>query len=542
MTETLTRTIGARILTRADTPDASTRTGYELSGIAVPFGEEYNAYWFTESFDRDCVFEGMESAKLYWQHREVIGKITAHESTAAGLRIDAKISETPLGDQAATLVRDEVIDSFSIGFEGLDYRLETLEDGSERIVWTRVRIREVSLVSFPAYESATLTEIRSRKDTPMTNHAPATYAAPTLTREDLAPDFEELREQLRSTQASIATIGDHQREQATIQFRSFGEFVRAYHNGDSEARAMQQAYTEAAAGHSLHDQRAYDGSVLADTIARNPWMGDSIRLIDRGRKVTNSFQTAPLPAEGNQLEYGVLASNTVQVAKQANEGDVLAKGKVTVDSESAKVGTYGGWSELSFQTVERSSISLLNLTRRAQLIAYAQQTEAEVRALLASTTADNITNGHKLDLGLTASAADWISLMIDAHDAYEDAALPIDGLFLSKDRFKALATLADANERLQFQVFGTGANAVGNLQVQGLQAELASVTVRLLPGAAANTAAFYNSEAITTWENAGAPVALEDTNVTNLTRSYSVYGYLACAAEIPDAILPIEFA
>lgn len=540
MTETLTRTIGARILTRADTPEAGTRTGYELSGIAVPFGEEYNAYWFTESFDRACEFEGMESAKLYWQHREVIGKITAHEPTNAGLRIDAKISETPLGDQAATLVRDEVIDSFSIGFEGLDYRLETLEDGSERIVWTRVRIREVSLVSFPAYESATLTEIRSRKDTPAM--PTPTPAAPMLTREDLAPDFEDLREQIRSTQASIATLGDQQRDQAAPRFRSFGEFVRAYHQGDSEARAMQQAYSEAAAGHALHDQRAYDGSVLADTIARDPWVGDATRLIDKGRKVLNSFKSAPLPAEGNRLEYGVLASNTVQVTKQANEGDLLAKGKVTVDSESATVGTYGGWSELSFQAVERSSISLLDLTRRAQLIAYAQQTEAEVRALLTTTIGDNITNDHKLDLGLTATAADWISLMIDAHDAYEDAALPIDGLFLSKDRFKALATLADANDRLQFQVFGTGANSVGNLQVQGLQADLASVTVRLLPGAAANTGAFYNSEAITTWENAGAPLSLEDSNITNLTRSYSVYGYLACAAEIPDAILPIAFA
>src|SRR5699024_11009127 len=141
-------------------------------------------------------------------------------------------------------------------------------------------------------------EIRSRKDTPAMQTP--TPAAPMLTREDIAPEFEELREQLRSTQASIATIGDQKREQAAPRFRSFGEFVRAYHQGDSEARAMQQAYTEAAADHSLHDQRAYDGSVLADTIARDPWVGDAIRLIDKGRKVINSFQTAPLPAEGNQ--------------------------------------------------------------------------------------------------------------------------------------------------------------------------------------------------------------------------------------------------
>lgn len=544
MTETLLRTIGARILTRDDSEPAA--TGYDLTGIAVPFGEEYNAYWFTESFDRACVFEGMETAKLYWQHREAIGKITAHESTESGLQIDARISQTPRGDEAATLVRDDVIDSFSIGFEGLDYRSETRDDGTELIVWTRVRIREVSLVSFPAYESATLTAIRSRtnpKGQPMTVSNPAVTAS-SLTRDDLetalAP-VAELREDLRATQAQIATLGDRQHERSAPRFRSFGDFIRAYHKGDSEARALHEQYQEASDGHSLHDQRAYDGSVLADTISRDPWVGDAIRLIDRGRKVLNSFQTAPLPAEGSRLEYGVLTSNTVQVSKQAKEGTLLAKGKIEVDSESALVGTYGGWSELSFQSVERSSVSLLNLTRRAQLIAYAQQTEAEVRALLTKTVTDNITEGHKLTLASAASAADWVALMIDAHDAYEDAALPIDGLYLSKDKFIELATLADTNKRLQFQVFGQGANAVGNLSVQGLQAEIASVQVRLLPGAAPKTGTFYNEQAITTFENAGAPVALEDTNITNLTRSYSVYGYLATAAEMPDAILPISF-
>lgn len=550
MPETQLRTIGARILTRAQedaTEDA--RTGYEGSGIAVPFGEEYNAYWFTESFDRDCEFEGMESAKLYYQHRDAIGRIPAHASEDAGLRIDYVISRTARGDEAATLVRDGVIDSLSIGFEGLDYRVETREDGSEAIVWTRVRIREVSLVSFPAYESATLTEVRAlplQKGTAMPPETltPTPATAP-LTRSELdqavAP-LADLAEQLRATQAQIATMGDQQREHAAPRFRSFGEYVRAYHKGDTEARSMQADYLAASRDLALHDQRAYDGSVLADTIARDPWVGDAIRLIDRGRKVLNSFQTAPLPAEGNQLEYGVLASNTVQVGKQAKEGDDLVKGKITVDSDSAKVGTYGGWSELSFQTVERGSLSLLNLTRRAQLIAYAQQTEAEVRALLATTIADNLDNGHALDLLAAAKASDWVALMIDAHDAFEDAALPIDGLYLSKDKFKELATLEDTTGRLQFQVFGQGANAVGNLSIAGLEADLGPTKVRMLPGAAPSTGAFYNGQAITTWENAGAPVALEDTNITNLTRSYSVYGYLATAAEIPDAVLPIKFA
>ncbi len=541
MTENMTRTAHARLIVRAAREDDAQPNGYELRGIAVPFGEEYDTWWFTESFDRACEFEGLESAKLYWQHREAIGKITAGESVESGLQVDAKISRTPRGDEAATLVRDGVIDSLSIGFEGLDYRSETRDDGTESIVWTRVRLREVSLVSFPAYESATLTEVRHKTPQEGTPAMPNPAAPDLLTRDDLAAAIDPLATQLRETQVQLATMGERE-DTAPVRFRSFGEFIRAYHRGDQEARDVQARWNESAREHTLHNQRAYDGSVLADTIARDPWVGDAIRLIDKGRKVLNSFQTAPLPGTGMQLEYGVLESNTVSVAEQENEGDTLTKGKVVVGSDTARVGTYGGWSELSFQAVERAELSLLNLTRRAQLIAYAQQTEAKVRSLLASTIASNIVANHNLDMILNPKAKDWVSLLVDAADAFEDAALPIDGLWLSKDKFKQLVMLSDTTDRLIFDVTGTGSNSVGSLRVPGMESELSGLRVRLLPGAAAGTGAFYNSEAITTWENAGAPVALEDSNVTNLTRAYSVYGYLAAAAEIPDAILPIEFA
>lgn len=538
------RTAHARLIVRDDRDKADTDTadaGYELRGIAVPFGEEFDTWWFTESFDRDCEFEGIDTAKLYWQHREAIGKITAGESIDAGLQVDAKISRTPRGDEAATLVRDGVIDSLSIGFEGLDYRAETRDDGSEAIVWTRVRLREVSLVSFPAYESATLTEVRHNPEKGNPPMPPTTAAPDALTRADLDGLRDELTVELRATQAQLATLGDT-RTPAAPRFRSFGEFIRAYHKGEPEARSMYEAWQDEARSYDLRNTRAYDGSVLADTIAHDPWVGDAIRLIDKGRKVLNSFLTSPLPQEGTQVEYGVLESNTVQVTKQAAEGDELAKGKVEVGSDTAPIGTYGGWSELSFQTVERGSISLLDLTRRAQYIAYGQQTEAQVRAVLAATINDNLTASHSLELLASPKAADWISLLIDAADAYEDAALPIDGLWLSKDKFKELVTLTDNNGRLQFDVTGTGSNAVGTLASKEIEAALGgAVRVRLLPGSATGRGAFYSEQAITTWENAGAPLSLEDTNVTNLTRAYSVYGYLACAAEIPDAILPIEF-
>ncbi|MFV0315490.1 MAG: HK97 family phage prohead protease [Microthrixaceae bacterium] len=543
------RPLAARLARRDDTPEppdtdagadtgpADDATGYALTGIAVPFGEQYDDGYLAEQFDPACVFEGLDESKVYWQHGDIIGRVTAARITPAGLEVDLSISHTTQGDEAATLVRDGVITALSIGFEGIEYTYTDTPEG-EVITWTSVRIREVSLVSFPAYEGAVITEVRSR---PIPKGTPAMPDATPdlLTRAQFDETIGDLTQQLRAAQATLATMHEP-REPSAPRFRSFGHFVRAYHRGDSDARKLHDDWMTAAPQHTLHE-RAYAGGVLADTVSRDQWVGDAIRLVDKGRKVLNSFQTAPLPTEGTSVEYGVLESNTVNVDKQLAEGDELAKGQVQVGTDNAPIGTYGGWSELSFQAVERSSVSILDLTRRAQLLAYASQTEDEVRALLRSTITANLTAGHALDLLAAPKAADWVSLFIDAFDAFEDAALPVDGLYLSKDKFKALATLEDTTGRLQFEVFGSGMNSIGRLKIADREAETA-VTARILPGATPATGAFYSEQAITTFENAGAPLALEDTNITNLTRSYSVYGYLATACEIPDAILPINFA
>jgi len=49
---------------------------------------------------------------------------------------------------------------------------------------------------------------------------------------------------------------------------------------------------------------------------------------------------------------------------------------------------------------------------------------------------------------------------------------------------------------------------------------------------------FYvgNSAALTTYESAGAPFRLNDEEITALTNSFSVYGYLGIAAPEPKAM------
>ncbi len=133
----------------------------EVSGLAVPYDTPTNiGRSYVEKIARGAV-QDSESALLYWRHDEPIGKITASRDTDAGWEITAHISETPRGDEAYTLLRDGVIDKFSIGFEPIEHRED--EDGT--VVRTRIRVREVSLVPFPAYDGAKVAQVREADNT-----------------------------------------------------------------------------------------------------------------------------------------------------------------------------------------------------------------------------------------------------------------------------------------------------------------------------------------------------------------------------------------
>ena len=67
------RTIAWKGLTLRSADDSGTST---VEGVAVPFGDIIDTWDGAETFDRDCSFEGLDEAKLCFEHGETIGRIT----------------------------------------------------------------------------------------------------------------------------------------------------------------------------------------------------------------------------------------------------------------------------------------------------------------------------------------------------------------------------------------------------------------------------------------------------------------------------------
>jgi uncharacterized protein len=527
----------------------------EFVGIALPYEEDVEIFGLWKERHARNAVEDSDDAKVFWDHQEVIGKIRSNRNLDGGWEVVGHVSKTQRGDEALTLMADGAADGLSVWFDPIEHRVE--EDGT--VVFTRERVLEVSITPFPQYPSARghrraaatpNQEAPSMTDqTPPVTEPPATPLAPSAPTAVVTPDAldEALSTQRsdmeRTLDARLAKLGSAPQQRSALPWSSSGAFIKAIANGDEAAIDFHRNWNDRSdAGEEF--RRAYTGGTSADGTGRKTWVGEAIRLVDKQRKVINRFQRKPLPEEGMTLEYAKILSNTVAVAKQAAEGDDLAKGKVTVTTDTADVETYGGWSEMSLQQVKRSNVDFVSTTQQAQEIEYAKQTEAAVRAFLLAEVVDRqagVAGTNFVPVGVTPALFDYFDGIVDAADLFEQRGFNIDGAYASKATFKTLYRLADASNRMVFNVYGTGSNQVGELSLKGLNGELANVRVELLTGAPTKFFTFYDELAITTWEEPGAPLKLQDENIINLTKAFSSHGEIAYGSQYPDAIIPLKF-
>lgn len=513
-------------LFRAEAIDAEKR---EITGIAVPFDTDANiGGYYVERFAPGSVQDSSD-ALLFWRHSDPIGKLTEDADEAAGWKITARVSETSLGTDALTLARDGVVTQLSVGFEaGGEYEVTERADEIPIITRTRVRVREVSLVPFGAYaDAAQITEVREnptqRKET-----APMTVVAP--------EDLTEVRESIETLERRFATLDvtDHN---PVADTRSVGEIVQALAAGDESTITR---YNELQA-------RAYTGGTSADSPVKDAWVGDLTRIFDASSGVLASiFADGTLPAQGNNVEYAELATNTVQVTQQAAEGDDLAFGKVTLAIKTAPVLTYGGYTQLTRQEIERSTLPILNRSLEALTVAAGIRAKAALRARYDATyTAQSAiaANAGVILLGATLAAAtitQWTASIVEAAIRFEALGFPIERLVVSKSVFLKFDSFADSAGRPLFDRTSTGSNAVGTLSLPGLTGNLSGITVVLDSGATDDKAAFVNGAAIRHYKSA--LVSLQGENIVNLSKDFSAYRYGAVAAEIPSAIVPVKLA
>lgn len=203
--------------------------GRTLEGIAVPFGQIIDTWDGPETFDPDCVFDDVDSAKLGYEHGETIGRITNAEPREDGLHITARISDTQRGRDVVALLRDGALDSLSVGF--IPIESETDKQGITHR--KRVRLLETSVVSWPAYEAAKITGQRNAQQT--TNNNKSTESEAPKVDKELQNMLDGIRDEQRSMKAAIAKGSTPEHKTLGGEYRTAGDYLQALSRGDEAA-------------------------------------------------------------------------------------------------------------------------------------------------------------------------------------------------------------------------------------------------------------------------------------------------------------------
>lgn len=491
-----------------------------VTGIAVPYGQDANIGGvYTERFERGSISEDITDVKLFYGHEEPIGKVISGRDSEHGFEIVARISDTVRGNEVRTLLKDGVLNKFSVGF----VPVESERDGST-VIRKSVSLREVSVVPFPAYAGATIQEVREDETTPIEKEIPMESE----NRTDVAFDVQAVQEDVQELRRLVEAGFTVASSVPAADTRSAGQVLKAIASGDDETL------------------RAYAGNSTDNSVLLNTFIGDLTRIVDSPIGVRALMATGVLPATGNTLEFAKLATNSVAVGEQLAEGDDLGYGQVSLTTETAAVKTFGGYTTLTRQAIERSSVNFLDAHMRAMASAVATNLNTFVRGGFNTEHAAHVATGGSavISTGTALGATTYVELLdaiVEAADKFERNGWSIDSLVVAKDVFKRLMSLEASDGRPLMTVTGnTGSNTVGSVSPLALGGTFAGLGISVDTALTNGVAAFVNSNAIRLYS---APtVSLTDDNIINLSRDFSVYQYAALATEAPEAIVPLVFA
>lgn len=162
----------AKIETRVSPTDFEVREtseGMTFEGYAALFDSPSQALPFVERIAPGAFTRSLKSRneiKMLWNHDsgEVLGSTRAGTLQLTeddrGLKVWAMLPNTSTGRDAAELIRRGDVDSMSFGFSVPRGGDSWSADGSERTL-EEIRLHEVSIVAFPAYEgTAGTTSVR----------------------------------------------------------------------------------------------------------------------------------------------------------------------------------------------------------------------------------------------------------------------------------------------------------------------------------------------------------------------------------------------
>jgi HK97 family phage prohead protease len=367
----------------------------EISGKIVPLGTgeightNLGAYTFAAN---SIEIADPSKIKLLSQHdlKKPIGRMTAAETRADGIYATFKLSRSSGGNDALIMAQEGLVTGLSIGAEILSS--QPSKDG--HTVVSSARLKEVSLVTVPAFASSEILEIAAEEVIPVEeNPQTESETAVENTPETVAAPVEAAAvEAARPTVTAMYYTNPRLNLNVTA-----GEYAKAQLNasrGDADARELIAALQVA---------------TVAENTGMVPptYLKDVIGIIDSSRPFIDSIERAALPASGMKIFTPKLGTQA-QVALTA-EGAEFGSTDTTVTFQEDDVVKFAGAGKLDLELVDRSDPSFLDLYLRELAASYAQKTDQYAAKIAADGSSDS--SSTTIYKALAKSIADSYGVM-----------------------------------------------------------------------------------------------------------------------------------
>jgi HK97 family phage prohead protease len=366
----------------------------EISGKIVPLGTgeightNLGAYTFAAN---SIEIADPSKIKLLSQHdlKKPIGRMTAAETRADGIYATFKLSRSSGGNDALIMAQEGLVTGLSIGAEIL--ASQPSKDG--HTVVSLARLKEVSLVTVPAFASSEILEIAAEEIIPAEEN-PQTESETVVedTTVEATPVEAAAVEAARPTITAMAYTTPRLNLDVTAGQYAKAQILAA--RGDSDARDLIAALQVA---------------TVAENTGMVPpvYLKDIIGIIDSSRPFIDSIERAALPAFGMKVFTPKLGNQAI-VGLTA-EGAEYASQDTAVTFQEDTVVKFAGAGVLDEELVLRSDPSFLDLYLRELAASYAQKTDAYA-AKIASEAAAGST-GTTIYKSIAAGISDAFGVM-----------------------------------------------------------------------------------------------------------------------------------
>jgi HK97 family phage prohead protease len=485
----------------------------EISGKIVPMGtgEIGNTNLGAYTFEAGSIeIEDVTAIKLFSQHdmKKPIGRMTASEVKEDGIYATFKLSRSSAGSDALVMAQEGLVSGLSIGAEIIASKPS--RDG--HTVVSSAKLKEVSLVTEPAFKSAQVLEIAAEE-------APAEAVEETLPTES-------------ETIVEDTTVVATPVEAAAVE--AAAPTIKAMAYTAPRIDSAPHVFLENAVRASLGDDNARQYLAAASDTTTTEVAGlvptrQLTEIINNkstsGRPSIDAISSGQLPDAG--FKFQIPRVKEVPTVEIEPEGAAFSDTQVEIEYLDVTVSKFAGMQLFDVEVLDRTSPAFFAELQSLMADAYAKATNVAVRTAIqtgASADATTITlpwDGAEM-AGFIARASDSI---------YTNTLRFAQSVIVSPTQWANIMGMVDSQNRPLF-IASQPQNAAGSVS-QSLRGSLLGLDLYVdysLTGVADGSILVVNRDSYTWYESPRLQLRADKVGTGKVEVGYYGYGAIATKA------------